>query len=821
MTSNKDIILYKETSYNYNFIGGNNLKEIYNEWDLFIDWSENIGNSHYAFTINYPSDENHKKSFYCNTYKNLLGLHPIGKNESIIHDGDTYINFDSLEDDFKGDPSFWDNIQYIFDPYKGDILTTWIFTIVEENREGYVHLHGIVAVKNIIDYNKNIKHNILSKFKESYSLSDVVIKNLNNFKDIKGWIRYLHENNRWVFKPSFSITANYLDIIEKRFLKAYLNNYNLKNTKKEISNYKYDYRNVFCSIHTFDCKNLNKKIFHFIGVKLNRNELSQEVFIDLVSNYMLLNDLWINKDNIYKKIKDSLISYKNIGFVEDILFNKFQNTVMTFFLENFPLHFKNFDFYFLVKNFKNKMQSDILKIKNTSNNIIEFDFSLMEFNDGVYNIRNNNFIFRKDIGQLDLCTIKYYSKSYNWVRQNKPKEWIKGIRNALGEDNFDDFVILCLFIATIFQPTNENIKKNFLYIHGKSNTGKTTLLSKVIYRYFGESNVGTIVSDNNFKFQDINDKLFIILEEFRYKKSLSSDFLKLLGGEKLLTSKKYSKEHISIENIKGLIISNELINEKNDEIKKALENRLYIINFVNKVISSDSNINDIMLEEEAEIILFCNKLLFRLNYKKQNRFKGKNKFEKKYNNLNYLSKNKFGNYKFNFSEVIDKIHKSNLNKHIDDKYSLHFNGRFGIKEVKNNIIVKLDYFLDLTFTRNPREDAYYLGDLKDGKKQFLNKNHMLFGETDNTGNFFLNKKITNKNNATRSSLEDLILFNKDNLNKIEEDLSSTYFNTDIKNLNDTYEKCLELKSTTSDCMFLYNIRHVDNLNFIFEMFINK
>ena len=53
---NKEITLYKETSYNYSFIGENNLKEIYNEWDLFIDWSENIGNSHYAFTINYPHD---------------------------------------------------------------------------------------------------------------------------------------------------------------------------------------------------------------------------------------------------------------------------------------------------------------------------------------------------------------------------------------------------------------------------------------------------------------------------------------------------------------------------------------------------------------------------------------------------------------------------------------------------------------------------------------------------------------------------------------------------------------------------------------------
>ena len=48
-------------------------------------------------------------------------------------------------------------------------------------------------------------------------------------------------------------------------------------------------------------------------------------------------------------------------------------------------------------------------------------------------------------------------------------------------------------------------------------------------------------------------KLFIILEEFKYKNSLSGEFLKLLGGERLLTSKKYSKNHISLENLKDVI----------------------------------------------------------------------------------------------------------------------------------------------------------------------------------------------------------------------------------------------------------------------------
>ena len=88
-------------------------------------------------------------------------------------------------------------------------------------------------------------------FKENWSFSDVVIKNLDNFKDIKGWVKYLHQNNRWVFKPVFYITLNYFDIIEKRFLSAYKDNYNLKNTKKEVFNGKFRLDNLFFDIIPF------------------------------------------------------------------------------------------------------------------------------------------------------------------------------------------------------------------------------------------------------------------------------------------------------------------------------------------------------------------------------------------------------------------------------------------------------------------------------------------------------------------------------------------------------------------------------------------
>tara|TARA_B110000977_G_C10839231_1_gene401289 strand:+ start:565 stop:735 length:171 start_codon:yes stop_codon:yes gene_type:complete len=56
-----------------------------------------------------------------------------------------------------------------------------------------------------MDYNTNIPYNILNYLKkyESYADLDILIKPLNKFKDIKGWVRYLHVNKVMVFRPMF------------------------------------------------------------------------------------------------------------------------------------------------------------------------------------------------------------------------------------------------------------------------------------------------------------------------------------------------------------------------------------------------------------------------------------------------------------------------------------------------------------------------------------------------------------------------------------------------------------------------------------------
>jgi len=601
----------KETCFNYSYKSKNNLKEIFNAWDIFIDESMNSGNSHFAITINIPDSFRDKED-----YKDLLKNKPIYFSE---RDKKDYNYFEDLSHglftDWMEPCVRW----YVKDIWDFTKLSSWYFITTEENEEGYLHLHGILAIKNIIDYNKNIPYNILNHLKkcESYTDLDMLIKPLNKFKDIKGWLRYLHVNKIMVFQPMFWAPWRYQKHLENVFSSVYEKQYRINNTQKEISDQHLDLDFSLCLDKDEDVLSLSIQ-----GIKLDKNKIDEQTFIDIISYFLILNNYYICNDKVYFKIENTFISYKEMGTIKEVLYDKFQENVVAFFINNFPCQFIGFNFYSLIKYYKGKMEKSILKVGNLSNFQIKLDFTIFEFADGIYDMKTNRFYkskFFKNKNLNSLCTIKFYNKSYNWTRNEKPKEWLKGIVNALDGNN-KDFKIICIFIAQLFQPNRREIKRNFLYAYGGTNTGKTTYLTNFIKGFFGDENVGTIIGKNsNFRYQDILNKDVVLIDEFKYDSSSSSEFLKILGGETLLTSEKYSPNHITIGAIKGFITSNVLIHEKNEGINKALNERIHIIKFLNEVIKDNKYINESLKEEEAQIMIFCNKLLFSLLGKKTNK----------------------------------------------------------------------------------------------------------------------------------------------------------------------------------------------------------
>ena len=88
--------------------------------------------------------------------------------------------------------------------------------------------------------------------------------------------------------------------------------------------------------------------------------------------------------------------------------------------------------------------------------------------------------------------------------------------------------------------------------------------------------------------------------------------LKLTGGESLTVSKKYSKEHIDIKILPIFAVGNTKMKDNNNSIDKALISRILSIEFINEL-ENTKGIKAKIKEEEPNIMVYINKLLFKLN----------------------------------------------------------------------------------------------------------------------------------------------------------------------------------------------------------------
>jgi hypothetical protein len=182
-----------------------------------------------------------------------------------------------------------------------------------------------------------------------------------------------------------------------------------------------DYEKRFNHVRIF-CNNIPENYIKHLslirtinGIRLTYNKIDQRTLINLLQYYLILNEYYIYNDNIYVKIKESKISYKIVGGLKDILYEKFYENVVKYYINNFENYFKGFDFSYLMDSYFIKSKNIIECIKDISTQRIKPDFGLIEFTDGVYSIKYDRFFSNKINYNFSssIHTIKYYNKSYN------------------------------------------------------------------------------------------------------------------------------------------------------------------------------------------------------------------------------------------------------------------------------------------------------------------------------------------------------------------------------------------------------------------------
>jgi hypothetical protein len=189
-----------------------------------------------------------------------------------------------------------------------------------------------------------------------------------------------------------------------------------------LGNVIYYYLQINCTIELL-LNNNSSTVNNLCGIKLSFNKINQGTLINILQYYLILNNYFIYKNEIYVKIKNTKISYKLLGPIKEILYDNFQENVIKFFLLNYENYFKGFDFNFLVKTYFINSKNIIESIKDISTQKINPDFSLMEFIDGIYSIKYDRFFPNRDdlFFNNNISTIKFYEKRYSWVRRSKPE----------------------------------------------------------------------------------------------------------------------------------------------------------------------------------------------------------------------------------------------------------------------------------------------------------------------------------------------------------------------------------------------------------------
>lgn len=489
-------------------------------------------------------------------------------------------------------------------------LMSWYNIINEKHEKGNYHIHGIIAIRTIIGYNDVIINNLTFLIRNNYEI-DTLIKKCDNFIEIKKKWKYIYKDFE---KKNKNKEKKYI------YLKCIEQQENIFDNIKKIIN--------------IEVNKEKNKMNEIKGINTGEKDYEEKQILILWEYFLLLNNFVINKDTIYRKIENSIISYEKVSELNKLYENFFEIT--SYFKINFKIQFNNFnEVVFATKFLKNK-EEKIKRFKDITTKKIEFDYNIMEFTDGIYSIKHNKFIrknkfdknneksLQKFLNEQKINTCKWYNYTFEHIKN--PEIWLNSIEKVFGlkerkntlSDKIakmvkqDDIKTLLIYLAYIFHfSSNELNKKNTLYIWGPSNTGKTTLIIDVITNYFGKENVGLISNNKNFLYQNMIDKLVLIFDEFNINKINIDDFKKLISKELILAEKK-NKEPELMNSTPAIISSNYNIEKQLDfdDNKNAILNRLETIEFKKplKEDEMDENIKEKIKKEEANIIIYCNRV---------------------------------------------------------------------------------------------------------------------------------------------------------------------------------------------------------------------
>jgi len=257
-------------------------------------------------------------------------------------------------------------------------------------------------------------------------------------------------------------------------------------------------------------------------------------------------------------------------------------------------------------------------------------YEWVELRDGYYNIRTGLF-HSKATPFYEVC-FRSYAYTMDELRYDEPTEWLSLL----------DFMCQPHVTAVLPDPqTNGALtpkihqvnkatllhhlslllrlrypKQAVPFLHGASNSGKSTLISFVVDLYpnaargFLNSSVASL--------SGIHEDIVILhCDEFKTDLISREDLLILLDGAQPLTVRRYHQDARQINNpLMPIILADNFKPAYYNDDSKALENRLIFFNFLNELIP-DNRKATIIREQHLLIVRYLNDCILRSTQAKQ------------------------------------------------------------------------------------------------------------------------------------------------------------------------------------------------------------
>jgi len=156
-------------------------------------------------------------------------------------------------------------------------------------------------------------------------------------------------------------------------------------------------------------------------MKIIEKRITEDIIINLWGIFLILNNIFIYNDKLYKRSTNTFISYFFWGDL-NYLYESFDE-IINFFFNTFPGQTRSFDFYNLKLKYLHLCRGRLKDLGLLFGRQIELNFNFMEFKDGIYDLQSNKFfkkskfnIFQEFTNFKKIATIKYYNKSFKHLK---------------------------------------------------------------------------------------------------------------------------------------------------------------------------------------------------------------------------------------------------------------------------------------------------------------------------------------------------------------------------------------------------------------------